>query len=779
MVSVLRRTIPRDLRRHRWQYLAIGATVAIGVALFAASNDAFMNLESSYARTYERLEFADLTVTGGDVTAFADQAQALSGVDVVAVRRRADVPVRIGGDHTLLGRMIEIPDSGPPTINRLDLLSGTSPVGAAAGVAVERHLADHFSLEPGDQLELYADGRWAAFDVVGVAASAEYIWPARSRQDVLTSSDDFGVVFATSSVFDEVVSDPETQVLVRYDTSADPVALDARLTASADELGASSVEPRADQASNAALQEDVSGFGELSFLFPVLFLGSAAMATFVLQGRLIRSQRAQIATLRANGLSTQTVVVHHLAEGAAITGAAGLVGVAVGVPLGRLVTGVYTDAISVPDTVTRFHWGTVVIALVLAVATGLLATAAPTFAAARTSPGVALRGEVPTGRGGRSVAERLIPPLRRLPARWRMTLRGIGRNKRRAATTGLGVVLALTLVLASWGMVDTVDILLERQFGQIQLQDAQLVLSQPAASSVAEIERIPGVDRVEPTLDLPATVRVDGASYATELIALQPDTEMHRFGSAGLPASGLVAGRSLASELGITTGDVVEVDLGPGAGTFTAPVVAFVDEPLGTLVYASLPTVESIVGPDAVDSVLVTFDAGADRAAMRETLSASPSVVAYVDARGLYETARGLLSLFYAFVAVMLCFGGLMAFALLFNTASVNAGERAPELAALELNGTSSGQVARLLAGETMLLTVLSIVPGLAIGYWVSAQFMDSFSSDLFDFGMEIRASTVVLSAVAILAVAGLAQLATARSVRHLDLARIVRERSS
>jgi putative ABC transport system permease protein len=60
-------------------------------------------------------------------------------------------------------------------------------------------------------------------------------------------------------------------------------------------------------------------------------------------------------------------------------------------------------------------------------------------------------------------------------------------------------------------------------------------------------------------------------------------------------------------------------------------------------------------------------------------------------ARGLYETARGLLSLFYAFVAVMLCFGGLMAFALLFNTASVNAGERAPELAALELNGTSSG----------------------------------------------------------------------------------------
>ncbi len=779
MVSVLRRSIPRDLRRHRWQYLAIGATVAIGVALFAASNDAFINLESSYARTYERLEFADLTVTGGDVSGFAEQVQALDGVAAVAVRRRADVPVRIGGDHTLLGRMVEIPDSGRPTIDRLDILAGSAPVGAATGVAAERHLADHFALEPGDGLELHADGQWTAFDVVGVAASAEYIWPARSRQDVLTSSDDFGVIFATSSVVDAVASDPEIQALVRYDPTADPAALDARLTTLADELGASSIEPRAEQPSNAALQEDVSGFGEMSFLFPVLFLGSAAMATFVLQGRLIRSQRAQIATLRANGLGTRTVVAHHLAEGAAITGVAGLVGVVVGVPLGRLVTGVYTDAISVPDTVTRFHGETVVIALLLAIATGLIATAAPTIAAAMTSPGVALRGEVPAGGGGRSVAERLIPPLRKLPARWRMALRGIGRNKRRAATTGLGVVLALTLVLASWGMVDTVDILLERQFGQIQLQDAQLVLSGQAASSVAEIERIPGVDRVEPALDLPATVRFDGASYATELIALEPDTEMHRFGSAGLPSSGVVAGRSLASKLGVTTGDVVEVDLGPEAGTFTAPILAFVDEPLGTLVYTSLPAVESIVGLSAVDSVLVTFDDGVDRTAMRETLSSSPSVVAYLDARGLYETARGLLSLFYAFVAVMLCFGGLMAFALLFNTASVNAGERAPELAALELNGTSSGQVARLLAGETMLLTVLSIVPGLVIGYWVSSTFMDSFSSDLFDFGMEIRASTVVLSAVAILAVAGLAQLATARSVRRLDLARVVRERSS
>ena len=777
MVSVLRRAIPRDLRRHRGQYVAIGATVAIGIALFAASNDAFTNLQASYARTYERLAFADMTVTGGDVAGFVDQARSVDGVAEVVDRRRADVPTRIGGDHSLLGRVSEIPDDGRPLVDRLDILEGSTATVGSGGVVLERHLAEHFALGPGDVIELYSAGQWTLFDVSGVAASAEYIWPARSRQDVLTSSDDFGVVFAPGDVIDQVASDPEQQALVLFDSGVDPVVVEARLRQLADEAGASSIELRADQPSNAALQEDVSGFGEISFLFPVLFLGSAAMATFVLQGRLIRSQRAQIATLRANGLGTSSVLAHHLAEGIVVTGVAGVVGLVVGLPLGRLVTGVYTDAISVPDTVTGFHWSTVVVALMLAVATGLVATAAPAIAAARTTPGEALRGEVPTGGGGLSLIERLVPPLRRLPARWRMTLRGIGRNKRRAATTGIGVVLALTLVLASWGMVDTVDILLERQFGTIQLQDAQLVVSGTAESMIADVEGVPGVDRVEPVLDVPVTIGFDGASYATELIALERDTRMHSFGSAGLPETGFVVGRSLAAVLGVTTGDVVVADL--GAGTLTAPIVAFVDEPLGTLVYTSLSAAESVVGPSAVDSLLVTFTEDADAAAMRETLSAVPLVVAYVDSRGLYDTARGLLSLFYAFVAVMLAFGGVMAFALLFNTASVNAGERAPELAALELNGTSSGQVGRLLAGETMLLTVLSLVPGLAVGYWVSAQLMDSFSSDLFDFGMEIRASTLMLSATAILVVAALAQWSTARAVARLDIARVVRERSS
>lgn len=70
------------------------------------------------------------------------------------------------------------------------------------------------------------------------------------------------------------------------------------------------------------------------------------------------------------------------------------------------------------------------------------------------------------------------------------------------------------------------------------------------------------------------------------------------------------------------------------------------------------------------------------------------------------------------------------------------------------------------------------IVPGLVVGVGVSAVFMDSFSSDLFDFGLQIRARTLVVAAVAVVLVSALTQWPASRMISRLDLAKLVRERS-
>jgi putative ABC transport system permease protein len=780
-VSILARKARRDLGRNRWQYASVACTVLLGVALFAASYDAFQNLEASYRQTYDRLAFADIEVTGGDSSAIAAALAHVDGVDAVSVRRLADIPIRIGADHTMLGRIVELP-SGTPAVNRVEPLTGTVPSTGDDAVAVERHLADHFGLEPGQRIEIQGDDGWQAVDIAASVVSPEYLWPARSRQDVLTSSDDFGVVFAPPMLFDSLVADAPSEVVLTIADDAPLAATTGRIQQQALDLGAVGVQPRSEQPSNAALQEDVAGFGELSFMFPILFLGAAAMATYIMLSRLVRAQRSEIAALRANGIGTSQVLLHYLGQGTAVTTVAGLLGLLVGAVAGRLVTGLYTDAVDVPDTVVRLHPTTLVVGVALSLLTGALAAAIPAYGAARVPPATALRGIVPTARGGRSALERVVPATKRLPARWRMAVRGIGREPRRSASTAIGVVLALTLILVSWGMIDTVEVLLDRQFNVVERQDAQLYLdagADPAAVVDAAVQT-GAVTAAEPVRSAAVSVSSGAQQYLTELVAFESGTAMHGFDGATPPDGGLVAGASLAGLLDVVVGDVVTV-APVGASTPTAlslPIAGFVDEPLGTFVYTDLDTAATLDPASVSQSVMVDFVEGADRDQMRSRLSALPGVAAYVDSRSLYETAQGLLGLFYAFVGVMVVFGAIMAFALVFNTTTATTAERTSELAAMLVNGSSPGQLSRLIAAENLLVTLLALVPGLVIAYWTSAAFMASFSSDLFSFDLEMRPRTLVLAALAVVAVTALAQWPARRSIGSLDVARVVRERS-
>jgi putative ABC transport system permease protein len=87
--------------------------------------------------------------------------------------------------------------------------------------------------------------------------------------------------------------------------------------------------------------------------------------------------------------------------------------------------------------------------------------------------------------------------------------------------------------------------------------------------------------------------------------------------------------------------------------------------------------------------------------------------------------------------------------------------------------------VSSLVTAENLALTVIGLVPGLAVGYAAAAVFMASFSSDLFQFGLEVRPSTFVLTAAVILLVGLASQVPALRGIARIDLASVVRERAT
>ncbi len=788
MSKTLRTKARRDIRRQRAAFAAITVTIFLGVTMFGATYDAFLNLKSSYNRAFTKYRFADLTVTGGRTAAIARLASRTAGVESVQSRTQADIPIRVGREK-FLGRVVGVPAAAQPAVNRLDVREGTylRPQ-QASGVLVEEHMAETFDLSPGDRVTVIGERGPRSLEVAGVVSSPEYFWPARSRQEVFSAPKDFGVVFTAEPLAEKLAGlDGPNQVALYYRGGDPSSARTGRLTAGAERLGAADVLARAQQPSNSALQQDVTSFEQLAVLFPLLFLTAAALATGVLMRRLVTSQRPIIGMLRACGYSRSSLVLHYLSFGLVVGSIGGALGTLAGFGLGSAWTGLYTEQVSIPLTVVEVRPLTIGLGLVFGLATGGLAATAPAAIAASVPPAEAMRRFAPVRRGGLSLAERLIPPLRRLPVRWRMALRAIGRNPRRATSTVIGIVLALVLILSFWVMIDSTTQLIDHQYHDIERQDAQLVFRGPVDR--AELDRIrlvPGVERVEPAATLPVSLRANGRRYQTALIALKRDTQMHGFyldgdGQTQLPAAGLLAGSYIRHRLDLSDGETVRVSEPRTGAEVDAPVVGFLDEPVGAYVYASLEAVRLLArGRLGVgNSVFVTYADGVDREQMRRRLSAAPGVAAFSDSKALLDYVNEYLGLYYLIIGLMILFGGAMAFALLYNVIQSNLAERAVEVATLRAAGMPFGALARMITLENAVVAAIGLIPGCLIAYELSVLFMSQFSTDWFSFGVDARPTTFILSCLAIMTVALLSELPGLRAVKRLDVAEVVRERAA
>jgi putative ABC transport system permease protein len=792
-VSTLAHKRRRDMRGQRWQFLAVGVTVVIGVMMFAATYDSYLNLTASYEQTYERLAFADMTITGGDDN-LPETLAGIDGVQTITVRHTADLPITIG-PTTLRGRLIGMPAGEQPDVNKIDVQQGRYlAVDGDFQAVAEVHVARTFDLEAGDIFTVIV-GQGQDFEVVGVAASAEYIWPAPSTQEVFSDPEQFGVFFVDESLVSQLSPAVSArEMLVLYDEDATTQEMDVVVHQAAADAGATSILTQTDQPSNSTLQLDVEGFGEIAVAFPILFLTAAGMAVYVLLTRIVSSQRSIIGTLRASGMSAREIRRHYLSFGLWIGTVGAIIGVMLGAVAGALMTQMYTGLLDIPDTVVVIRPVTLIIGILFGVVAGALSALIPARAAYRIAPAEAMRGSTPQISGTQSWLERMIPAVSKLPVRTRMTLRGIGRSKRRSFSTVLGVVLALILILASVGMIDSVIGMIDKQFNEVALQDASVIPSEPvSADLISSIGSVVGVTRAEPTAGLSASITHNGDTLATALQGFESDTQMHGWTnpSGALPPTGVLAGQGIADKLGVSEGDLLHIDLPTHDVTIVLELIEFVDEPLGIPLYARLDVItealedagiedpESLMAEPTVTSVMTLFDPALNRSTTIAALEDVDGVLAVQDARSLYDMIQQFLGLFYAFVGVMLIFGGLMAFSLMFNTISVNIAERSTEFATLKANGMADRTIASMVVNENMLLTTIGIIPGVLLGIAISALFLTSFNNDSFTFALSIEPVTIAVAIGVMYVVALLSMVPGLRSIKRLDIAQVVRERAT
>lgn len=282
-----------------------------------------------------------------------------------------------------------------------------------------------------------------------------------------------------------------------------------------------------------------------------------------------------------------------------------------------------------------------------------------------------------------------------------MILRSITRWPLRAATSALGLSMAVAVLTAASFFDDAMDKMIDTTFGLANRQDAVLMFTENRPEIVLdELRTLPGALQIEGQLTEPVVLRNGHLEKHTTLEARRSDADLSRIvGGSGriiaAPPGGVVLAARLARQLGLAPGDTVEVDFLSGRReTAVLPVTATIDQYIGIAAYMDFGTLNALRRQAPQVSVAnLTLDP-AQATEFHRALAGMPALAGTAMVadmrRSFNETLRqniNITATVYMTIAVLITVG------VTYNGARIQLSERARELASLRILGFSRGEV--------------------------------------------------------------------------------------
>jgi putative ABC transport system permease protein len=791
MLKTLNRKIIGDLKAHRGRFLAVWMVVMLGTAFYGAFYPAGKSVLASIYATYDQLNYMDFQVSFDPAPdSIVEKVRNVDGVDSAEGRLVLESGIQLDPERTFLTtlRLVTVPDSGQPAINRNDIPDGRG-IQSDNEIVLLKRFADYHKIQPGDTVTVWINGQRHEFRVAGLAFNPEYLVSGRSREAPFPAPSAFGVAWirygaladmlgARGLVNDVVVS---LGVKSEADSSALRAQVKARLEAALEGQSNLILREREETASGGVVQANINGNFQVMAMFSGLFLVVAIVVTFILLGQFVGSERQRIGTLRALGISRGELVTHYVAFGLLIGVTGGLVGSVLGYFASFTTIYPFVDAISggyLPGFTNAPQIPFILLGFGLMVAGTTLAGAYPAWAEAGTPPGIALRP--PTPRSPNALS-RLS--LNFLPLFLRQTLRNILRSPGRSLGTALGVMLGAVMVFAAVGLVDSMDFSFGDYFNSNRYDLRMLVAAPlPADELEKQARAAEGVASAQAALFGPLTVRSATKTFDTLAFVLD-ETEPYITLTTleGQPAfsraDGIWIGHNLARVLKVGVGDSLTlVALGQEK---QAKVLGIVSQAFGSPVFIprSLFT-EWTPGNLALANVALVRAEPGRLADARDALAQSTGAVAVEDYPAFVRDVNDYLLFWRINSWTFAIFGALLTLAVILNTVSARLQEQQADLAILRSLGITRREIILSVLVEMLFLAVLGVVVGLPLGRAVGYEMAHSVDMDFYGLVAHLSPASLPVASAAILLIAALSTIPGLRAAFNVDLGQVSKGQS-
>lgn len=786
-MRALDRKLVRDLWDIKEQALAIALVMACGMGTFLMAVNTLFSLQIAKETYYDHARLADVFASLKRAPAtLVERIREIPGVARVETRVVKDVTLDVAGlDEPAVGRILSIPEGREPVMNAVHLRRGRFiEPGRGEEVLVSEGFAKAHGFVPGERLQAVINGKKKELEIVGIALSPEYIFQIRPG-DIFPDELRFGILWMgrrqLEAAFDMEGAFNDVNIgLMPMASEKEVIRQLDRLLAPYGGLGAYG---RADQVSNRLITDEIKQLWTWAVIAPSIFLSVAAFLLNVILTRIIRTQREQIAALKAFGYDNVDVGVHYVKMVLVVVVVATAIGSVVGYMLGTFLTNMYGTLYRFPNLTFRFGADSIAIASLVSFVAAVAGTLGAVWQAVRLPPAEAMRPEPPASYHATFV-ERL--GLQRfLSTGARMVLRNLGRQPIKSALATLGVAMAISVMIVGSFSADALDYIVDVQFFYAQRQELHVTFVEPRPmQALFELANLPGVIDSEPFRAVPVRLRHRNHERRVGLLGLDSQPRLQRVVNeeiepVGLPEHGIVLAEKLGRLLDVRVGELVTVEVLEGnRGVHQVPVTLLVAEFIGANAYMNRQALNRLLKEGAsISGGYLTADSrevGKLYRQLKNTPGVASVTIRKAAIRSFMDTvAENMLRI----RTINICFAGVIAFGVVYNTARIALAERGRELASLRVLGFTRQEISAILLGELAAITLAALPLGVGMGYAFAAFLCWSMDTDLVRIPLVIDNDTSGAAVLVVLVAAAVSGLVVRRKLDELDLVAVLKTR--